>query len=129
MSSQIVGNYVAALILGSMSQTTFFAVMTGVTVISTLAFTFMRLPLPHYAPSLMISDLNETAIEDVETHLEDTEPELTTWNNITEVVKLALSRRMLKLIPICAWTGVSIAFYSGVLVSMLTSTMVGTETS
>lgn len=129
MSSQIVGNYVAALILGTMSQTAFFAVMTGVTVISTLAFTFMKLPLPHYAAALMISDLNETSIEDVETHLEDTEPESSTWDDITEVVSLAMSRRMLKLIPICAWTGVSIAFYSGVLVSILTSTMVGTDTS
>ena len=129
MSSQIVGNYVAALILGTMSQTAFFAAMTGVTVVSTFAFTVMKLPLPHHAPALMSSALNETAIEEDETQLEEPDQASTTWSDISEVVRLALSRRMLKLIPICAWTGVSIAFYSGVLVSMLTSTMRGTDTN
>jgi predicted MFS family arabinose efflux permease len=35
---------------------------------------------------------------------------------------------MLKLIPLCCWTGITIAFYSGVLVSMLASTMPGIDT-
>ena len=36
---------------------------------------------------------------------------------------MAFSKRMRTLLPLCAWTGVSIAFYSGIMVSMLTATM------
>lgn len=44
-------------------------------------------------------------------------------DDITSVIALALSKRMRMLIPMCIWTGLSIAFYSGILVSMLTATM------
>jgi MFS family permease len=39
------------------------------------------------------------------------------------VWKLAINKRMLKLLPELAWTGISISYYSGILVDMMTTTL------
>lgn len=43
--------------------------------------------------------------------------------DMKSVLNMALSKRMRLMIPLSVWTGISIAFYSGILVCILTDTM------
>lgn len=43
--------------------------------------------------------------------------------DMKSVLRMATSKRMRLMIPLSVWTGISIAFYSGVLVCILTDTM------
>lgn len=42
---------------------------------------------------------------------------------MTSVLKMTFSKRMRLMLPLCFWTGISIAYYSGLLVCMLTDTL------
>ena len=129
MSSQIIGNFVAAIMLGRLSQTEYVAIMSSITLLSCLIFMFMKHPMPHTVslpndkyqydkvdttmtstPDISILNLNETASGSI-------------LGDIGSVIKLTFSKRMRTLLPLCFWTGISIAFYSGVLVSMIADTM------
>jgi hypothetical protein len=46
------------------------------------------------------------------------------WLSVKSILKLFVSRRMLMLLPQISWTGISLAVYSGLLVPMITYTMV-----
>ena len=41
------------------------------------------------------------------------------WEEVKALAAFSISPRMRVLLPVCAWSGISIAFYSGVLVSIL----------
>lgn len=45
------------------------------------------------------------------------------WADMMSVIRMATSKRMRLMIPLSVWTGISIAYYSGVLVCILTATM------
>lgn len=52
---------------------------------------------------------------------------LTFWGNIVSVGRMAIDRRMLMLMPQILWTGVSVAYYSGILVDIIADSVVGTD--
>ena len=47
MSSQIFGNFIAAVILGKISQTAYVVIMTVLTLLAAVLFQVMKKPLPH----------------------------------------------------------------------------------
>src|SRR5438128_4553208 len=49
------------------------------------------------------------------------------YNSAKSILKLIVSRRMLIFLPQIFWTGISLAVYSGLLVPMITYTMVFDE--
>lgn len=42
---------------------------------------------------------------------------------VISILKLTVSKRMRLMLPLCFWTGISISYYSGLIVCMLTDTM------
>ncbi len=44
---------------------------------------------------------------------------MTVKDNVSSVFKLAFHRRMRMLMPEILWTGISVAYYSGILVTMM----------
>lgn len=47
MLSQIIGNFIAAMVLGKLTQSAYFISMTAITIVSSIFFIFMKKPIPH----------------------------------------------------------------------------------
>eukprot|EP00347_Sterkiella_histriomuscorum_P000222 403376714 len=162
MATQIVGNYVAGLILGKVSQTAYILIMSALTFASALLFFFLKKPQPYHSnksgrssikdqnpknTSGLLDNDNQALLSseqkdqqnqenhqnEIQIDKQDSQRENKTvlqqnvkpdiLRDIKSVLNLTISKRMRLMLPLCFWTGISIAYYSGLLVCMLTDTM------
>jgi hypothetical protein len=98
------------------------------TIISAIFFVvFLLLPKP-----IGTVTRDNKLVVSPETEDEESQPKITLENQyckdshqedlldeVKEILSFSFSSRMRALLPICAWSGISIAFYSGILVSLL----------
>ena len=47
MLSQIIGNFIAAMVLGKLTQSAYFISMTAITTLASMIFVFMKKPISH----------------------------------------------------------------------------------
>jgi hypothetical protein len=136
----VFGNLISAFVLGDIGQVYFVIIMIAFTIASSILFFFLKEPFifsrmsgahPHtsvneqdndYLTTSRIISLNKSnGSNSVRvSKLRNSQREnLSFWGNIVSVGKMAIDRRMLMLMPQILWTGVSVAFYSGILVDVI----------
>jgi len=111
MAAGIVGNLMAAYVIVSVDQSTFYIVITFICIASSLFFLLLRKPNPQ--PNQKRSSEGNGPGEEVTSVMQD----------VTETFRLMVSKRMLKLTPLILWTALSQAIISSVLVPLMTDTM------
>ncbi len=87
--------------------------MLGIAAAAVIGFMFLRKPYPH---KRMVMDENNVMTEAV---VVIQEQKFTTRELLTKILKLTINKRMRLLLPELIWTGISIAYFSGILVSMM----------
>lgn len=70
MGSQIVGNIIAAFVLGHLSQVYYVTIMTIIALLSVVAFFALKPPLPHVmSPSFNHSSIAQNLVNTADTHM------------------------------------------------------------
>ena len=109
MGSQVIGNLIAAFMLGSFPQIAYVLLMLGICTVSVGLLYFLRDPqIHHNTTQHTISQMNDAP-----------QHKATLKDGCLKLWHLSLDRRFLWLLPQTWWTGVSIAYFSGNLVEML----------
>eukprot|EP00347_Sterkiella_histriomuscorum_P022843 403336943 len=122
--SQVVGNLIAAFILGSMEQSSYFFIMTGVAASSTIVFATLRKPQKSHNfaqnqkvtsaldrdssqenNSLIITSNNSAQNQALQ------QQQQSAWENIKAIWNCFIQKRMLLFLPENGWTGISISYY------------------
>lgn len=127
MASQIIGSVVSAYVLKIYSQPSFYCLMGFGALLASLCFAFLQQPIKYEMPQRRYrTDISYSSIERDQIIMQD--KGFLGWreayNSAISIIKLATSRRMLIFLPQIFWTGISLAVYSGILVSMITYVMV-----
>lgn len=92
MASQVIGNLISAFVLGDLSQTYFFAIMSTIAFIATILFFFIKKPDLHVDRKLsMINHMIQAEISD--------QPESSFKEDIMSVLRLMVSKHMRPLLP------------------------------
>jgi MFS family permease len=140
MCSQVLGNLIAALILGNLAQSTYYIVMTIVAFTGTGVFLLLKKPIKS------VEDLPQIEViggekdgehlgvgegqEDDSMSLIRKEDESRRLKNggfkkdVAETFRLLISQRMLYIMPLILWSGMSGAAYSGSFVPLMHDTMI-----
>jgi MFS family permease len=114
MGSQVVGNLIAAFVLGHFPQIAYVLLMLFIGAISTALLFFLREP---------VSINNKTLVDPIDAHA----PHPTVAEGAKKLVQLLFNRRFMWILPQTVWTGISIAYFSGNLVEMLQGSIEGDE--
>ena len=111
MGSQVFGNLIAALMLGNFPQIAYVLLMLGIMCVSVFILFFLKTP---------IKNVDSAAEEEEETPA-------SIPIALLKLGKMFISIRFLAIFPQIFWAGMSIAFYSGLLVNMLSLAVGGDE--
>ncbi|CDW80279.1 major facilitator superfamily protein [Stylonychia lemnae] len=135
--SQVVGNLIAAFVLGSMDQSNYFYIMAGIAVSACLIFGTLRKPKKfdsnksdHAATLLQFDSSNDSNILEEQLKLQQMKKNQqeqiqnqSIWENIKSVWACFIQKRMRLFLPENFWTGVSISYYTGMLVPIMTASI------
>ena len=102
MGSQVFGNLIAALMLGNFPQIAYVLLMLGIMCASVFILFFLKTP-----------------IKNVDSAAEEEETPASIPIALLKLGRMLISMRFLAILPQILWAGMSIAFYSGLLVNML----------
>ncbi|CDW76468.1 major facilitator superfamily protein [Stylonychia lemnae] len=129
MSSQIIGNLLAALILGNFEQSTFYIIVSVAAFLGAMIFLLLRRPkklnlhlsqgpngeeIKRDSDSIQLLSSDQVANE---------KPQSSFLEDIRQTVKLMFSRKMVLVIPLIVWSAMSLAAQSGCFVVMMNTTM------
>ncbi|CDW79582.1 major facilitator superfamily protein [Stylonychia lemnae] len=139
MQSQVFGNLIAALVLGEMDQVSYFIIMSVIAFIASISFAFLRQPKKVATnEEVSISLFTPENINLSSAHNRESTPDFNSsagllqsqmpkkrgfWNDVHRVWSLMISKRMLLFLPQLLWIGVSIAIYSGLLVTIIQTSL------
>ena len=117
MSSQVLGNFIAAMVLGKTNPVIYYSVMGAFAFSSSFLFLVLKKPLRNLDDSY--KDLMKT------NELPANQPDFK--RDIGDTIRLALTKRMMHVFPMIIQCALSITAFSGMFVSLMTKTMVNFE--
>jgi len=131
--SQIVGNLVAALVLGNTDEITYFIVMTVIAAVSSFFFITLRKPVKIADPdpkAQLIQTMDPSMSPSQATDSTMPAPQReNVWQNLKDILSCMVSKRLRFFILEIGWTGWSISYFSGMLVLIMTQSMEGIESN
>eukprot|EP00347_Sterkiella_histriomuscorum_P020663 403336944 len=122
ISSQIFGNSIAAYVLSNFSQLAFFAIMGTLALVAAFYFCFLTYEDDERRQrQQQVGSSNLEARENL--LIENNQPEQSVLEDVKDVFKMIGHPKMRYLIPQIFYTGVSIAFYTGLFVTFIFKTL------
>eukprot|EP00347_Sterkiella_histriomuscorum_P004956 403358441 len=132
MSSQVFGNLIAALVLGSGGQTLYFSIMAVLAFLATFMFLFLKKPLTKQQIALRLAKNNSAEIQlyqpqstlNLSEQNQKNEDEGNGfWEDTRQTFNLLISKRMRKVIVFMMWSAFSQSTFTGSFVNLISLTM------